>query len=371
MQLLLEGLSLLFLSSFSSLSFLSFFSFFLFLPLSCLFLFFLFCSLFSDLNLLGCYINRNAEVCRILLVAAEEDGFTSLPLHQTLPIESFSTFPQSLSHPIWLCDKRGRSPNHIASFLGAEEVFETFLLSLYSSIVMNSDGENDTNEKEKETLGLSLLLEALLLKDKYGMNSVHIACSVGKTQIVKCAISLLIKAEEGRLLTYALDKNPKGKKKSKGKEETETKSQTHENVLSSSPPLTIQRLPLSFPSVRHLIESVDDWGWGLMHHAAARGHDEICQYLYAIGVDLFSQSSSSGVTPLHLCCLNGHVTTTQWICNIAEETGVTLSKLKDVKGRTPLHYATSAGLSQRSLECVNELFKVSHPLNGLIPFDFV
>jgi ankyrin repeat protein len=102
------------------------------------------------------------------------------------------------------------------------------------------------------------------------------------------------------------------------------------------------RLKLSLEEQPGLLESEDENGSTLLHHASYAGNEEAVQFLVDKGANVNARATSCSWTPLFLASLSGHTE----IVKLLIENGARID-VKDNRGRSPLHHAAAlCGKSQ-------------------------
>lgn len=98
------------------------------------------------------------------------------------------------------------------------------------------------------------------------------------------------------------------------------------------------KLELSLEEQPELLESEDENGSTLLHHASYAGNEEAVQFLADKGANVNTRATSCSWTPLFLASLSGHTE----IVKLLIDNGARID-VKDSRGRSPLHIAAMGG----------------------------
>ena len=97
------------------------------------------------------------------------------------------------------------------------------------------------------------------------------------------------------------------------------------------------------------ISSLDRWGRGAAHHAAANGHTKLLASLLAARVTANGPDLSLQ-TPLHVAAAAGHADTIAALVSDAGDSAPAHLRAKDSIGRAPLHYAAARGYATAAVQ---------------------
>lgn len=90
------------------------------------------------------------------------------------------------------------------------------------------------------------------------------------------------------------------------------------------------------------INTVNTWGWSLLHVSALRGNYEIVKYLIGKGISHVTSKDNQGDTPLHFAASKGHLDVVKYLIQQAKAP----LDVKNHKGQTPLDMAKEGGFTE-------------------------